>query len=75
MSRMSLMAWVARYMTDRFISRSRSQPAAASGAWRTREPSSEGMLFRMAERSSGLLLVSRSTRAVRSRESAVVRLR
>ena len=26
------MAWVARYMTDRFISRSRSQPAAASGA-------------------------------------------
>ena len=26
MSRILLMAWVARYMTDRFISRSRSQP-------------------------------------------------
>ena len=34
------MAWVARYMTERFISRSRSQPAAASGALSTREPSS-----------------------------------
>ena len=64
------MAWVARYMTDRFISRSRSQPAVASGALRTREPSSEGMLFKIAERSSGLLLASRSTRAVRSRRAA-----
>ncbi len=51
------MAWVARYMTERFISRSRSQPAATSGALSTREPSPEGMLLRMAERSSGLLLV------------------
>ena len=65
------MAWVARYMTDRFISRSRSQPPAASGAFSTREPSSDGMLFKIAERSSGLLLVSMSTRSVRSRRLAV----
>ena len=31
MSRTLLIAWVARYITDRGISRSRSQPAAASG--------------------------------------------
>ena len=46
MSSTSLMAWVARYMTERFSSRSRSQPAAASGALSTREPSSDGMLLR-----------------------------
>ena len=39
------MAWVALYMTDKFIRRSPSQPAAASGAFKTREPSSEGMRF------------------------------
>ncbi len=39
MSRTWLMAWVALYIVERLMSRSRSQPAATSGAWRTREPS------------------------------------
>ena len=42
MSRTWLIAWVARYMTERLSSRSLSQPPAASGAWRTREPSPDG---------------------------------
>ena len=67
MSRIWLIAWVVRYMTERLASRWRSHPAAISGWSRTREPSPEGMLLRMAERSSGLLRLSRSTRAVRSR--------
>ncbi len=46
MSRTLLMAWVARYMTERLINRSRSQPPAASGVCSTREPSPEGMLLR-----------------------------
>ena len=54
MSRTWLMAWVARYMTERLTSRSLSQPPATSGACRTREPSPAGMLLRIAERSSGL---------------------
>ncbi len=65
------MAWVALYITDRFTSRSRSHPPAASGDFKTREPSSDGMLFKIAERSSGLLLVSMSTRFVRSRRGLV----
>ena len=55
MSRTWLIAWVARYMTERLIRRSLSQPPAASGACRTREPSPAGMLLRIAERSSGLV--------------------
>ena len=66
------MAWVALYITERLTSRSLSQPAAASGLWRTRDPSPEGMLLRMAERSSGLLRLRRSTRAVRSRRPLAV---
>ena len=63
---MWLMAWVAWYMTERFASRTFSHSPADPAPSSTREPSAAGMLRMIAERSSGLALPSRSTRAVRS---------
>ena len=65
-----LMAWVVRYRVARLPRRTLSHSPADAGASSTREPSLAGMLRMIAERSSGLARLRRSTREVRSRAVA-----